>query len=294
MVIKFRKKSYHINGDKVFDIVVTIAMYLVALLFLLPLLNVLANSFSNPDAILAGKVTLFPVDFDLSGYQSVLSNSKILIGFRNSVLYTVIGTAIQVTIELLAAYPLSRKDFKGRKIINIILTMTMYVSGGMIPLYILIGELNMFDTCWAIIIPACCSVYTIIVIRTYISTSIPYELQEAARIDGCSDFKIFLKVILPLSRPIIFVAALFGIVCYWNSYFPSLLYLQSSNLYPLQRILSDIIASSNSGSIGGTSPEQAEQLKYVTIVVSSVPLLVAYPFFQKYFEKGMTVGGMKG
>lgn len=294
MVIKLRQKTVRVNNDKVFDVCVIIAMFLIAFLFLLPLISILANSFSSPDAILAGEVGLLPVDFDVSGYVKIFANSQIWIGFRNSVLYTVIGTTIQVIIELFAAYPLSRNDFKGKKLINIILTLTMYVGGGMIPLYLLISDLGIMNSWLAIVLPCCCSVYTIIVTRTYICTSIPKELQEAARIDGCSDFGIFARIIVPLSRPIIFVAVLFGIVCYWNSYFPSLLYLQSSNLYPLQRILYDMVAAGEGSGTGGKTTQEIAQLSCVTIVIGSVPLLVAYPFFQKYFEKGMTMGGVKG
>ncbi len=282
-----------INHEKVFDIVITVIMGIVAILFLLPLLNVLACSFSSADKVVAGEVGLIPVDFSLDGYKQVFANGSLTRGFLNSLLYTFLGTLIQVTLQMLCAYPLSRRDFKGRKFLNIFLTLTMFISGGMIPTYLLISELQMLDTIWAIIIPGCVSVSNIIVIRTYMSTSIPNELQEAARIDGCGDFQIFLKVILPLCRPILFVMVLYAIVGYWNNYFNALLYIQSADLYPLQRVLQDMLVS-NSGSLGGGDPNVQEQLKYVTIVVSSLPLLVIYPFFQKYFEKGVVMGGVKG
>lgn len=282
-----------INHEKLFDIIITVIMGIIAILFLLPLLNVLACSFSSPDKVVAGEVGLVPVDFSLDGYKQVFADGSLMRGFLNSLLYTAIGTVIQVTLQMLCAYPLSRRDFKGRKIINIFLTLTMFISGGMIPTYLLISELQMLDTIWAIIIPGCVSVSNIIVIRTYMSNSIPNELQEAARIDGCGDFQIFLRVILPLCRPILFVMVLYAIVGYWNNYFNALLYIQSSDLYPLQRVLQDMLVS-NSGSVGGGDPNLQEQLKYVTIVVSSLPLLVIYPFFQKYFEKGVVMGGVKG
>lgn len=282
-----------INHEKVFDIVITIIVGIIAVLFLLPLLNVLACSFSSADKVVAGEVGLIPVDFSLEGYKQVFANGSLTRGFLNSLFYTFLGTVIQVTLQMLCAYPLSRKDFKGRKFLNIFLTLTMFISGGMIPTYLLISELQMLDTIWAIIIPGCVSVSNIIVIRTYMSTSIPNELQEAARIDGCSDFQIFLKVILPLCRPILFVMVLYAIVGYWNNYFNALLYIQSTDLYPLQRVLQDMLVS-NSGSLGGGDPNVQEQLKYVTIVISSLPLLVIYPFFQKYFEKGVVMGGVKG
>ena len=282
-----------INSEKVFDVVITIVMGVIAVLFLLPLLNVLACSFSSPDKVVAGEVGLIPVEFTLDGYKKVFANDSLIRGFLNSLLYTFLGTVIQVTLQMLCAYPLSRRDFKGRKFLNIFLTLTMFISGGMIPTYLLISKLQMLDTMWAIIIPGCVSVSNIIVIRTYMSTSIPNELQEAARIDGCSDFQIFLRAILPLCRPLPFVTVLYAIVGYWNNYFNALLYIQSTDLYPLQRVLQDMLVS-NGNSLGGGDPNLQEQLKYVTIVVSSLPLLIIYPFFQKYFEKGVVMGGVKG
>ena len=171
----------------------------------------------------------------------------------------------------------------------------MFVSGGMIPTYLLISQLHMINTIWAIIIPGCVSVFNIIVIRTYIESSIPNEIQEAAKIDGCGDFAIFLKIIIPLSRPIIAVMILYAVVGYWNNYFNALLYVQDTSLFPLQKVLQDLLIT-NTSSVGGGDVDinMAEQLKYVTIVVSSLPLLVIYPFFQKYFEKGVIVGGVKG
>jgi len=280
--------------DKIFDIIIMILMGIIALLFLLPLVNVLASSFSSADAVVAGKVGLFPVGFSLEGYKIVFSDSKIIKGFTNSILYTAIGTVIQVTCQILCAYPLSRKDFKGRKVINLFLVLTMFLSGGMIPAYILITGLGLYDTIWAIILPGCISVFNIIVIRTYMQSSIPMELQEAAMIDGCSDFNIFLRIVLPLCRPIIAVMLLYSVVGYWNNYFNALMYVQNTDLYPLQNVLNNILVSNQSSLGGGTDVNLSEQLKYVTIVVSSLPLLIIYPFFQKYFEKGVTIGGIKG
>ena len=281
------------NREKIFDVVITVIMLLVALAFLLPLLNVLACSFSSPEKVVAGEVGLFPVEFTVRGYQEVFANNSLMRGFLNTLFYTFLGTVIQVTLQMLCAYPLSRPDFKGRKFLNIFLTLTMFISGGMIPCCLLVSSLGMLDTIWAIIIPGCVSVFNSIVIRTYMQNSIPAELQEAARIDGCGDFQIFLRVVLPLCRPILFVMVLYAIVGYWNNYFNALLYIQSTDLYPLQRVLQDMLVT-NSGSLGAGDPNLQEQLKYVTIVVSSLPLLVIYPFFQKYFEKGVVMGGVKG
>lgn len=283
-----------ISTDKIFDWIINILMGAIAIMFLIPLVHVVVCSFSSVNQVIAGNVGLFPVDFTIDGYKEVFADEKLWRGFGNSLFYTFVGTIIQVTLQMLCAYPLSRRDFKGRKVINLFLILTMFISGGMIPTYLLISKLRMLNTIWALIIPGCVSVFNIIVIRTYMEASIPFELQEAARIDGCGDFAIFCRVILPLSRPIIFVMVLYAIVGYWNNYFNSLLYIQDSSLFPLQRVLQDMLVSNNSSIGGGTEVGKQEQLKYVTIVVSSLPLLIIYPFFQKYFEKGVVMGGVKG
>lgn len=281
--------------ERIFDIAIMVIVGIIAITFLVPLLNVLASSFSSADRVVAGDVGLFPVEFSLNGYKEIFKNNTIWTGFKNSLIYTAIGTVIQVTAQMLCAYPLSRKDFKGRKFINLFLVLTMFVSGGMIPTYILVTQLNLYNTIWAIILPGCISVFNIIVIRTYMETSIPMEVQEAAMIDGCGDFSIFFRIVLPLCRPIIAVMILYAVVGYWNSYFNAMMYVQDQSLYPLQNILNNILIS-NQSSLGGgvTDINTAEQLKYVIIVVSSLPLLIIYPFFQKYFEKGVTIGGVKG
>ena len=282
------------KGDKVFDTIIIIIVSVIAILFLFPLLNVLASSFSSADAIVAGKVCIFPQRFTLNGYKQILQNQSIWKGFWNSIKYTFIGTIIQVTCQMLCAYPLSKKDFKGRKFLNLFLVLTMFISGGMIPTYLLITQLHLYNTMWAIILPGCISVFNIIVIRTYMESSIPKELQEAAMIDGCGDVRIFTRIVLPLCRPIIAVMILYAVVGYWNSYFNALMYVQDINLMPLQNVLNSILVSNESSLGSGADVNLSEQLKYVTIVVSSLPLLVVYPFFQKYFEKGVTIGGVKG
>lgn len=284
-----------LGSEKIFDAAVMIIVGVVALMFLIPLLNVLASSFSSADKVVAGEVGLFPVDFEITGYLKIFKDEKIWSGFKNSLIYTLIGTIIQVTCQMLCAYPLSRKDFKGRKILNLFLVLTMFLSGGMIPTYILISELNMLDTIWAIILPGCISVFNIIVIRTYMENSISKEVQEAAMIDGCNDFNIFFRVVLPLCRPVIAIMILYAIVGYWNSYFNAMMYVQTESLLPLQNVLNNILISNESSLGGGVADiNSSEQLKYVTIVISSLPLLIIYPFFQKYFEKGVTLGGVKG
>lgn len=286
--------------DRVFNIVIIVIMTLFSIITILPLLFVLANSFSSADAVNAGEVGLIPVDFTLSGYERVFSDSEIMRGYGNTLLYTAIGILIQLILQFTAAYPLSRKDLRFRGVFNLFFVITMFISGGMIPTYLVVKALGLLNTIWAMIIPGCVGVYNVIIIRTYMQTSIPWELQEAAMLDGCSNLRLFLTIVLPLSKPILAVMVLYSLVGYWNSYFNSLLYLTNRDLFPLQRVLDRILVSNQAnaggaGSIGaGEAALMNKVLKYVTIVVASAPLLIIYPFFQKFFEKGMLIGGLKG
>ncbi len=281
--------------NRIFNTIVTSLLMLLVLAVMLPLLHVLASSLSSPSSVATGKVLFWPVEFTLSGFASILRLSSIWLGFFNTMKYTLIGTFITITLQFTCAYALARKEFKARNIISIFLTLTMFVSGGMIPTYMVVKSLNMINTIWAVIIPGCVSVFNIIIIRTYIVTVIPKDVMDAASIDGCGDWYIFTKIVLPLCGPIFAVMVLYSIVGYWNSYFNAQLYLTDDSLYPLQKVLQNLLISANSssGSIDDTQV-LSEQLKYVTIVISAAPLLILYPFFQKYFEKGMMVGSVKG
>lgn len=263
----------------------------------LPLLYVLANSFSSAAMVNKGAVFLIPKEFTLENYAKILSNNAILTGFRNTLFYVFVGTIIQLVLQFTAAYPLSRKDMKGRSAFSIYFSLTMFVSGGMIPTYIVVKELNMLNTVWAMIIPGCVSVFNVIVIRTFMQ-SLPWEMQEAAMLDGCGNIRIFLTIVIPLCRAIIAVMLLYAVVGYWNAYFNSLLYITNDDLFPLQRVIQRILVAndaSSSGNLGiGEQGLTSEVLKYVTIVVSSLPLIVIYPFFNKYFETGIMIGGLKG
>ena len=288
--------------DKVFNWVIYAVMGLYAFVTLLPLLFVLANAFSSPEAVYTGKVSLIPKEFDLSGFKRVFRDDSITRGYLNTLMYTAIGTVIQLVLQFTAAYPLSRKDLKGKAFANLFMVITMFINGGMIPTYFVVKNLGLINTIWANIIPGCVGVYNIIIIRTYIQSSISWEYQEAAMIDGCDPIRSFLQIVIPLCKPIIAVMLLYAIVGYWNSYFNSLLYVTNEKLWPLQRTLQRILISSNTSSIGqgGGTLGQAEQallsesLKYVVIIVSTAPILLIYPFFQKFFEKGLMVGGLKG
>ena len=288
--------------DKVFNWIIYLVMGIYAFITLLPLLFVLANSFSNPILVYRGEVGLIPKEFSLDGYANVFRHDGIIRGYLNTLMYTVIGTVIQLVLQFTAAYPLSRRDLKGKGVVNLYVVLTMFLSGGMIPTYFVVKNLQLINTIWAMIIPGCVGVYNIIIIRTYISSTISWEYQEAAMIDGAGPIKTFVSIIIPLCKPIIAVMTLYAIVGYWNSYFNSLLYLPDDKYWPLQRWLTRILINSNTGDLGSGAgqlgqQEQAmlsESIKYVVIVVATVPILLIYPFFQKFFEKGLMVGGLKG
>ena len=287
------------GSDKVFNIIVNIILAFFALIILLPLIHVLSSSFSSPEAVYRGEVFLLPKDFSLKCYELVLKRSDIWVGYRNTIFYTIVGTLISLAVQMMAGYALSRKDLRFRTLINLIFIFTMFVSGGMIPTYLVVKGLGMLNTMWAVILPGCVSAYNIIIVRTFVNSSVPFELQEAAMIDGCGNLRLFFSVVFPLCTPIVAVMTLYSIVGYWNSYFNALIYITDSDKYTLQLVLQNILMQNETGTSGGSlsGGEQAllsEALKYSTIVVSSLPVLIIYPFFEKYFEKGMIVGSLKG
>lgn len=279
----------------VYDVVVYGLVGIMTISFLLPLLYIVANAFSDPTLVYSGKVGIIPKGFTFGNIVEVFRTEKLMVGFKNTLLYTTVGTVIQVVLQFGLAYPLTRRDFKGKTFINLFIAFPMFVSGGMIPTYLVVKELHMLNTIWAIIIPGCVGLYNVIIIRTYITSSVPYELTEAATVDGCNVLQCFTRIVLPLSKPIICIMVLYGIVGYWNSYFNSLLYTTSEKLWPLQRVLQRMLIT-DAGSTGGSLENmvKTEGLKYAVILVASLPLLVLYPFFQKYFEKGVMIGGIKG
>lgn len=268
---------------------------------LYPLLYVVAASFSSPSAVSTGRVYLWPVDFTLEGYQAVLSKPDIPRAYLNTGFYTLMGTVINVAMVMCAAYPLTRKKLKGRNVFTFIFTFTMFFSGGMIPFYILMVRLHLIDTIWAMLLPGALSVYNMIIARTFIQSNIPNELLEAATIDGCSDARYFFTMVLPLSKALIAVIALFSAVGHWNSYFNAMMYLNSRKLVPLQIILREILIMNQVDLSMVANPEMLTQLarmsdilKYALIVISTAPILCIYPFAQKYFVKGVMIGSIKG
>ncbi|NLC67351.1 MAG: carbohydrate ABC transporter permease [Clostridiaceae bacterium] len=296
--MKFSKYS---PGDKAYIICNYTLLTFLLLVTLYPLLNVLSCSFSSPRAIGAGRVFLFPVDISFAGYEELFRYKPIWVGYKNSIMYTVVGTIVNVVVTLMAAYPLSRKDFRGRNFFMFLFAFTMYFSGGMIPDYILIRNLGLFNSFWVMIIPVAMSVYNVIITRTYFQNNIPDSFLEAAKIDGCDDIRFLINVAIPISAPIIAVNFLFYGVGHWNSFFNAMLYLTDTRLKPLQVVLRDILIESRisqdfnfDSKYAEVKQSIAELLKYTTIVVSTVPVLCAYPFAQKYFIKGIMLGGIKG
>lgn len=287
--------------DKLFNIVNYIILTVILIVVMYPLIYIISASFSSTDAVVTGKVKLFPVDFSLLGYKAVFNTNQIWIGYRNSLMYAVLGTLVNITVTIMAAYPLSRKDFKARNILMGIFVFTMLFNGGLIPTYIVVNKCGMIDSIFAMIIPNAMTVWNMIIARTYFQNNIPLEIQEAASIDGCSDMTFIIKVVLPLSKPIIAVLGLFYAVSHWNSFFNALIYLQTDDLYPLQIILRNILIQnevdpSMMKDLQNFENQQGlkELLKYSLIIVASLPVLIIYPFVQKYFIRGIMVGSIKG
>ena len=274
-------------------------LIIATLLILLPLLYVLLASFLEPNVLLSKGISFNPDDWSVQGYVKILQNEAIIRGFFYSILYSVGFALATVIVSILAAYPLSVEGFRGTKVIMIFFLITMFFSGGLIPTYLVVKDLGMLNSIWAIILPGAISVWNIILARTYFK-AIPKELQEAAKIDGASDLLIFFKIILPLSKPIIFVLALYAFVGQWNSYFDAMIYLEDAKLHPLQLVLRSILIQNEvqPGMIGdqlamAELKKMSEMIKYSSIILSSLPLIIMYPFFQKYFEKGVMVGSIK-
>lgn len=298
MNIKFRNMR---TGDKIFEIVNHTLLTLILIVVLYPILYIIAASFSDPQAVISGEVFIFPVRPTLRGYEAVFKNKKILTGFANSVFYLVFGTALNIVMTLLCAYPLSRKEFQARNFLSMFFVFTMYFSGGLVPTYMVVKGLNLIDNRLAIIIPTAMSTYNMIICRTYMVNTIPDELYEAAEIDGCSPWKYFLHVVIPLCKTIIAVLVLYYGVAKWNDYYNAMLYLNEAALQPLTIVMREILIqnkvdmtqitdASNLAKLQGMS----DLLKYSTIVVASVPMMILYPFIQKYLVKGVMIGAVKG
>ena len=289
------------RGDRMFQWAINVIAVLICVITIYPLVYVLAASLSEPIKILSGDVVLWPIGTNINSYRRVFASADILSGYKNTILYSTSGTFINLILTICAAYPLSMPDLKGKNFITFMITFTMFFSGGMIPSYLNIRALGMLDSVWAVLIPGAINATNMLNMRNYFMHSIPGELREAASIDGCSPFRTMLEIILPLSKSILIVITLYYFVGHWNSYFDAMMYLRKREMMPLQVLLRQILIMSQMGDMAETyGVDDAntlllyESLKYAIIVISAVPLLIIYPMIQKFFEKGIMMGSIKG
>lgn len=268
-----------------------------------PIYFVIIASVSDSTLVSRGLVTLFPRGFSLYGYEQIFQDTRIWLGYLNTMIYTLGGTFINLLVTLPAAYALSRKDMKGRNFLTFFFAFTMFFNGGIIPTYLLFQNIGLIDSRWVFVLPTALNVFNLIIARTFFENSIPNSLYEAAELDGCSHFQFFMKVALPLSKALISVIGLYYLVQHWNDFFTGLIFVRDYSIQPLQIVLRDILLSNQAfqggaggagGDIGGYAQQFADQIKYGVIIVSTLPILIVYPFLQKYFEKGVMIGSIKG
>lgn len=298
----FKQIKRESKSDRFFYFFNILYLSIAGIVVLYPLLYSLACSFSSTDAIIQGRVVLWPVDFTLDSYKAVLQYGMIGTGFINSIVYCIGATVTSVVLLLLAAYPLSRRDLPGKKGLTYFFVVTMFFNGGIIPNYILMSQLNLIGSRWSLIIAFMFSCYNMIIVKSYFQTSIPQGLLDAAHIDGCNDFLFFLKIAIPLAKPVIAVMVLFNMVSNWNGYFRALLYLTDPETFSLQQVLRSIlfVASMPSeivSAVGDSNIQSLqnllEQLRYAVLMVGMIPMMLVYPFVQKFFVKGMMIGSLK-
>ncbi len=293
--------------DRIFSMITLILIMAIIIIVAYPLYFVLVASVSSPAVVNSGDLLLYPKGFSLIGYNNILGNTKLWAGYANTLFYTVMGTLVGVSITILAGYAFSRSDLPGRNLLMGIFVFTMYFSGGLVPLYLVVKQLNLINTRTIIILLGSVSVYNIIIARSFFASSIPKELQEAAFVDGCTNQRFFFEIVVPISKPIIAVITLYCAIAYWNSFFNAMIYLNDTDKYPLQLVLREILLSfqmmqqqaANGGGVvdAETLAEMntlVEVVKYGVIVVATVPVLIIYPFIQKYFVKGVMIGAVKG
>ncbi len=289
-------------GDQIYHVVSLLILALTMLTIVFPIWTVVIASFSDPTELYQKTFLIWPSKITLESYKLVFRDGDFLTGMYNSVCYTIVGTLVNVIMNICAAYPLSKKNLKGKNFLMMLFTFTMFFSGGIVPTYILIAKLNLLDNFWVMILPSAVGMFNIIVMRTYFQTNIPQELEDAASVDGCTNFRFLIRIVLPLSAPIIVVIALYYGVARWNDYFTAMMYLTKRSMYPLQLILRDILLQNQAGNMLNvvTDAAYAERmmsrmgLKYAVIVISTIPILAIYPFAQKFFSKGIMVGSVKG
>ena len=297
-VLKTRRRLY--NSDTVFYVIVGIVISLLFLITAYPMIQIVSASFSDRYAVMAGKVVLWPVGFNLEGYRAVFRYPDIITGYRNTIYYTSVGTVIAVFVTMMAAYPMARQGWYGKKAVTTFFIVSMFFSGGLIPTYLQIRSLGLLNTVWALVLPGAMSIYNMVVARTFIQSNIPNELFESAKIDGASEFRCFWNIVLPLSKAVIAVLVLYNAVGFWNSYFSAFIYLSKRSQYPLQVFLREIlILNTIDQELVDEALQQGMQgmydlLKYAIIVAATAPIICVYPFIQKYFVKGVMIGSLKG
>ena len=297
------------GSDRVFVTVNTVLLSLIFLITLYPILFVISASFSDPKAVSTGRMILLPISPNLDGYQYIFKYREIWIGYANTFFYTIFGTLLNLAVTLPAAYALSRRDMKGRGALMTVFLFTMYFSGGLIPGYLNVRDFGLLNTRWVLLISGLLSVYNLIVARSFFSSTIPWEMHEAAFLDGCGDFRAFFKIVMPLSKPILVVMMLYYGIGHWNSYFNAMIYLRDRSLFPLQVFLREILTQSKFAEMAMASgdyydasamaeltrqAETADKIKYGVIVVATAPMMILYPWLQKYFAKGVMIGSVKG
>jgi putative aldouronate transport system permease protein len=288
--------------DRLVDIVIGVLIALILLAVTYPLWFIVIASFSDPRAVATGQVTLLPRGLGFEGYGLILDDNRIWTGYRNTIIYSVLGTALNLLVTLPAAFAMSRREFKPRRIIMFLFAFTMFFGGGLIPSFLLIKQLGLLNTMWVFILPGAYSVFNMIIARSFFESSIPEELHDAAQLDGLSYFGYFSRIVIPLSSAIIAVIGLYYFVGHWNDFFTGLIYIRNQDLLPLQNILQQILmanqsaqgAGGSAGQTSGQAQEFADQIKFGVIIVSTLPLLVLYPMLQKYFNKGVMIGAVKG
>ena len=286
------------RGDKIFRFFNGLFLCLLALIVLYPVYFIVIASFSDPDAVLAGKVVLWPVGINLEGYQKIMERTDVWQGYYNTIVYTLMTVVLSLLVTIPAGWALSRKTLPGKKFLMMYFIIPMFFGGGLIPFYNVMSSLGLINTIWAIVLPSILSVWNLFMTKTFFESSIPGGLIEAAKIDGAGHFRTFISVVLPLAKAIMAVMALYYAVGQWNSYFNAMIFLQDESMYPLQLVLKEILIATEStvGGSGETILQQyrlANQLKYVSVIVSSLPVLMLYPFVQKYFAQGVMIGSLK-
>lgn len=296
---KKRTLQHKSASDWAVDIIIAVLLIAIVIAVIYPLWFIIIASFSDPTLVSQGKVVLFPKGINWQGYAKILQDERIWTGYRNTILYSVLGTAVNLVVTLPAAFALSRAEFKPRRVLLFLFTFTMFFGGGLIPSYLLMKQLGILNSIWVFILPGAFNVYNMIITRSFFETSIPEELHDAAQVDGLGYFGYFLKIVLPLSGAIVAVVGLYYFVGHWNDYFTGLIYIQDLDKQPLQNILQMILLSNQTqqGAVSMSAMQSqnfADQIKFGVIIVSTLPLLIIYPFLQKYFNKGVMIGAVKG